>query len=392
MKQRRPRLHGRIALGGLLGAALLLGACSGPPAPAPAEGRGVSGLALETVRLETIPNEVAAPGTVAAMRTAQITSRVMGTVLRVAVREGDHVRQGQLLLALDEREFAARRNAAREGLREAGAAEEAAARAVVAAEAQAEVAGKTYKRYEFLRKQESVSPQEFDEVQAKERAARAALAQARARRKQAQAGRAQAAEELEAAATVAGYARIVAPFDGVVLRRYVDPGSMAVPGTPLLVVEEAGRYRLEATLDAADAAGVRRGTHARVQLDALAGKEFQGTVSELEPGADPTSHTVEVKLDLPRDPALRSGLFGRAWFERGERAAIVVPASAIVERGQLHGLYAVDASGTARWRLVTVGGAVGKRVEVLSGLSAGERIVLDPKEQELDGVRVEAGK
>jgi membrane fusion protein, multidrug efflux system len=391
MKQRRPWAHGGLALGGLLGAVLLLGGCSTPPA-APAQGRRVSGFAVETVRLEKIPNEVAAPGTVAAIRTAQITSRVMGAVVRVAVREGDHVRRGQLLVALDEREFAARRNAAGAGLREAAAAEEAAARGVVAAKAQADVAGKTYKRYEYLREQKSVSPQEFDEVQAKEQAARAALAQARARERQARAARAQAGEQLAAAATVAGYARLDAPFDGVVLRRYVDPGSMAVPGTPLVVVEEAGRYRLEATLDAAAAAGVRRGTPARVRLDALPGKEFPGTVAELEPGADPTSHTVEVKIDLPRDPALRSGLFGRAWFARGERAAIVAPASAIVERGQLRGLYAVDASGTARWRLVTVGEAVRGQVEVLSGLSAGERIVIDPKGQELDGARVEAEK
>jgi membrane fusion protein, multidrug efflux system len=392
MKRRRSWGHEGLALGAFLGAVLLLGGCSTPPAAPAAQGRRVSGLAVETVRLEKIPNEVAAPGTVAAVRTAQITSRVMAVVLRVAVREGDRVRRGQLLVALDEREFAARRNAAGEGLREAAAAEEAAARGVAAAKAEAEVAGKTYKRYEFLREQKSVSPQEFDEVQAKDEAARAALAQARARRQQAQAARARAVEQLAAAATVAGYARLDAPFDGVVLHRYVDPGSMAVPGTPLVVVEEAGRYRLEATLDAADAAAVRRGTPARVQLDALPGKELPGTVAELEPGADPTSHTVEVKIDLPRDPALRSGLFGRAWFERGERAAIVVPASAIVERGQLRGLYAVDASGTARWRLVTLGEAAGKQVEVLSGLSAGERIVTDPRGRELDGARVEAEK
>jgi RND family efflux transporter MFP subunit len=384
---RRPSLR---HLGWLAPLFLVLAGCSGSaPAkiPAPAS---VSGLRLDAVQLETIPNEVAMTGTVASTRTAQIAAQMMGTVTQVDVHEGDRVRQGQLLVVLDDRESAARYAAAQAGIGEASASRQEAQRAVAAAEAQAEVAAKTYRRYVYLRRQNSVSPQEFDEVQAKQQAARAMLAQAQARVQQAAAGYRQAQENGKAASAVMNYARIVAPFDGVVLQRLVDPGTMAAPGAPLLVLESTAQYRLVATVDAQSAGALRDGMPARVQLDACPGKNFAGTVAEIEPGADPDSHTVQVKIDLPHDPDLRSGLFGRAWFQQGEREAIVVPAGAILERGQLRAVYIVDRQGIIRFRLVTLGSMTAAGREVLSGLSAGDRVIMNPGSADLDGKKLEA--
>jgi RND family efflux transporter MFP subunit len=371
---------------------LVLSACGGTPAAQAPAPQTVSGLRLDTMRLATIPNQVAAPGTVASIRTAQIAARVMGTVEQVAVHEGDRVRQGQLLIALDDREFAARDSAAQAGIREAAAARQEAQKAAAAAQAQADVAQKTYKRYVYLRGQKSVSPQEFDEVEAKQQAAQAMLAQAQARVQQSAAGYQQARQEMRAASIESNYTRIVAPFDGVVLDRLVDPGTMATPGAPLLVLEETSQYRLVATVDAENAGGLRRGMRTRVTLDAFPGKSFAGTVAEIEPGADPSSHTVQVKIDLPRDPELRSGLFGRAWFPQGERQAIVVPDSAILDRGQLRAVYVVDGAEIVRFRLVTLGAAAGSGREVLSGLGAGDRVVVNPGAADLDGKKMEAGR
>jgi RND family efflux transporter MFP subunit len=379
-------------LGSSLLALALLSGCSGPASPPEAAPASVRGLEVATIHLESVPDEMEAPGTVVAKDAATIAARTMGTIERVNVREGDHVRAGALLIALDASESAARLRAAEAGLAQAAAGRQAASRTVASAQAQADLARKTYKRYLYLREQKSVSPQEFDEVQARQRAARAGLEQAEAGRQEAAAAYVRAEQEERAVAAVRGYARIVAPFAGVVVRRYVDPGSMAVPGAPLLQLDADSGYRLEATLDAAAAGGIRRGTEARVRLDALGGREFRGRVVAIEAGADPATHTMRVKVELPRDPGLRSGLFGRAWFERGSRQAIVVPASAIIARGELHGVFAVDASGVAHWRLVTVGRTVGSRLEVLSGLSEGDRVVLDPAGRALDGVRVEAAK
>ncbi len=385
----------------LLAAALLAlvtapSGCGGPAQQSPQAPDTIRGLRVETVRMQNLPDEIEAPGSVAAVATAQVAARAMGTVTQVAEREGDRVQRGQLLVQLDERELIARRDAARAALREAQASGEEAAQALTAAQAQADVARKTYERFVYLREQKSVSPQEFDEVEAKNRAAQAGLEQAQARQQQAQAMLARAQSEVAAAEAVAGYARIVAPFDGIVVRRTVEPGSMIAPGTPLLVIEDSSRYRLEVTVDASDAARVRRGTRARVRLDALPGRDLQGRVAELEAGADATSHTVAVRINLPRDPAIRSGLFGRAWFARGQRRALVVPRTAVVERGQLRGVYTVDAGQTARLRLVTLGqafpGAGGERVEILSGLSEGDRIVAEPGDQELDGKKLETSQ
>ncbi|HEV2387392.1 MAG TPA: efflux RND transporter periplasmic adaptor subunit [Candidatus Acidoferrales bacterium] len=374
-------------------AALLLPlwGCGGQaPAAGPAP-ETVAGLRVEIAQLETLPNEVAAPGTVASIHTAQLAARVMGTVESVLVREGNPVRQGQTLVVLDDREFAAGHAAAEAAVQEAAASRQQAQRAVTAAAAQADLAEKTYRRYVFLRDQKSVSPQEFDVVETQQRAAQAALAQAQAGQAQAVAGYRRAQEQASAASTAETYTKIIAPFDGVVLERFVDPGTMATPGLPLLSVEETSRYRLEAVVDAEKAAAIRLGMPVPVKLDALPGKSFPGTVAEIEPGANPVSHTVQVKIDLPRDPALRSGLFGRALFRQGERRAIVVPESAILERGQLRGVYLVDSGGIIHLRLVTLGAGVGAGGrEALSGVEAGERVVANPGTADLDGKRAEA--
>lgn len=382
----------RIPPAAIVLAVLALAGCAASPQAENRPPQAVSGLQVETVLLATIPNEIPAPGTVVSSRTAQISARVMGTIDRITVREGDPVRAGQVLAVLDDQEFAARRSAAAAGIAQADAGRQQAGRAVAAAQAQADVAEKTYQRYLYLRDQKSVSPQEFDEVQARQRAAQASLAQAQAGEQQADAAYRQAQDELRAASTVANYTRIVAPFDGVVLRRYVDPGAMAAPGVPLFDLEETSHYRLEATLDAETAAAVRRGTQARVHLDAVPAKDFIGTVEAIEPGANPTSHTVLVKLDLPRDPALRSGLFGRAWFRFGQHQAVLVPASAILDRGQLRGVYVVDSQGIIRYRLVTLGNATDDSREVLSGLNAGDRLVVNPGARDLDGKKAETSR
>lgn len=371
-----------------LALALTLAACGGSstePARAP---QTVAGVQVVTVHAQTVPDEVQAPGSVQSAVTAQIAAQTMGTVQAVLVREGDAVRRGQLLVQIDDRELAARSNAAQSAVREAAAAGEEAARALAAAQAHADVAKKTYDRFTFLREQKSVSPQEFDEVEARYRAAAAALEQARARQQQVQAMAERAQSEARAAGALAAYTRVTSPLDGVVVRRYVEPGAMALPGVPLLVLEETSRYRLQVTVDAAAGATLRRGSKARVELDALPERSFEGAVAELEAGADPASHTLAVKVDLPRDPAIRSGLFGRAWFARGQRNALLVPRAHLVERGQLTGVYVVDAQGIARLRIVTRGRAFGDVVEILSGLGDGERIVAHPAGRELAGRQV----
>lgn len=369
----------------LIAVGLLAAGCGGGMENTPQKAVVVQGLRVQKMQLQNVANELEAPGSVIAQSTAQIAARTMGTVLQVSVREGDTVKRGQLLAQLDEREMSSRRNAAQAGAQGASAGVTQATKAVAAAQAQADMMQKTYDRYLYLKEQKSVSPQEFDEVAAKQQAAQANLDQAKAALRQAEASYRQAESEANAADSIAGYSRIVAPFEGRVIRRTAEPGSMVSPGMPLFVVEDTSRYQLEATLPAEALAAVKKNTLARVQLDGLPEKSLMGKVAEIEAGADQTSHTLKARVDLPKESGVQSGMFGRAYFAQGEKPALVLPAEALVSRGQLWGIYVVDDTGLIHWRVLTLGKSTGNGVEVLSGLNEGEVVVLNPGSQELDG-------
>ena len=185
----RGQVFASFQRGVCLSALLLLSGCGGSQERPAAPPASVQGIRVETARLDKVPDEIEALGTVVAFQTAEIAARVPGTVTRIAVREGDRVQPGQLLLQLDDREMAARSQAAQTALQETTAAIEEANRAIASAQAQADIAKKTYDRFVFLRDEKSVSPQEFDEVETKQKVAQEALAGAQARLQQAEAAR-----------------------------------------------------------------------------------------------------------------------------------------------------------------------------------------------------------
>jgi multidrug efflux pump subunit AcrA (membrane-fusion protein) len=375
---------------GLIAASVTAAGCGGAGERTTQKVESVQGLRLQKMQQQNITDELEAPGNVIAVSTAQVAARTMGTVLQVTAREGDIVKRGQVLAQLDERELSSRRNAAQAASQGATAGVALATKALAAAQAQADVMHKTFHRYSYLKEQMSVSPQEFDEIAAKQQAAQANLEQAKAGLHQAEAGAAQAESEASAAENVASYARVVAPFDGRVIRRTVEPGSMVSPGMPLFVVEDTSRYQLEATLPAEALATVKKNVAARVQLDALADKSLAGKVAEIEAGADPTSHTLKARVDLPKEAGVHSGMFGRAFFAQGVKRALVVNGDALVHRGQLIGIYVMDDAGLVHWRVVTLGKPSGSQVEVLSGLNDGDVVVLNPGSQQLDGKKAAA--
>lgn len=371
-----------------IGIALLAAGCTSNDGSASQRVESVQGIRTQKIEVQAVPDEIEAPGSVIAISTAQVASRAMGTVLQVPVREGDFVKHGQLLAQLDERELAARWSSAQAGEQASAAAVDRAAKAVSVAQAQASVTKKTYDRYAYLNEQKSISPQEFDEVLAKYQAAQAGLEQAVAGLRQSEAGAAQAKSEAQAASSVASYARVVAPFDGRVVRREVEPGSLVLPGIPLFIIEDASQYQLEVSLPADILTKVRKGTAARVQLDALSDKTITGKLVEIEAGADPASHTARARIDLAKEAGVQSGLFGRAFFMQGQRHTLTVTNDAVGIRGQLNGLYVADSNGIAHWRVVTLGKMLGDQREVLSGLNEGETVVVNPGTLQLEGKKI----
>jgi RND family efflux transporter MFP subunit len=309
----------------------------------------------------------------------------MSAVREVTVHVGDQVKEGQVLIILDSRDLdtAVRRTeAGREEIR--GAFPEAES-GLAAAKTGLDLAQVTFNRMQDLYNKRSISNQEFDEVSSRLGSARAAYDLARAKRAQLDAKLAQAEQEVRAAEVNRGYAEVAAPFAGVIASKQVEPGNMAVPGAPLLTIEREGGFRLEALVDESRLGSVRVGQSVPVRFEK---RTVRGTVSEIAPEIDAASRAGIVKIDVPAIPDLKSGVFARVEFGGPPRKVLAIPISCIIERGQLQSVLVVDDS-IARTRLVTAGAKAGDRVEVLSGLNSGERVVISAPPSVADGTTVE---
>ncbi|MCM2359645.1 MAG: efflux RND transporter periplasmic adaptor subunit [Geobacteraceae bacterium] len=333
----------------------------------------VQGVAVARVQAEAIPELLEAVGTVRARNSAVIAARIAGTVTAIHAREGDRVTRGKLLLNLEAAENTA-------GAAQARGAVAEAERGVEEAQARKTLAEATFDRYRRLLAEQAVTRQEFENRQMEREVAAQGVARAEARLSQAREG-------ARAAGTIAGYGSVTAPISGIVTGRTAELGMTVFPGAPLLTVEEEGHYRLELAAPETLSGRVKPGDQVMVAIDGLAVAQ-QGRVAEVVPMVEPASRTFTVKVDL-NAAGLRSGMFGRAGFPVGTREGLLVAKGAIVERGALTSVWVVDQDNIARMRLVRPGRTIGGRVEVLSGLSAGERIVTGGVELVADGARIE---
>ena len=358
----------------VLPAAIMTG-CHGADSSSPAVAETARAQVVES-RQQQVPLNLKSTGTVHARESATVSARIMGSVEQVLVREGDDVRAGQPLIVLDDAALRAFAEQAQAGVKAANGAR-------AAAETDAGLAASTLARYRLLQAEKSVSPQELDEVSRRAEVANARLDAARA---QAEAALAQEA----GARTQLGYARLAAPFSGVVTARMADPGSMAAPGMPLLQLDRAGALQLHSSVDESAIGAVRRGMQVPVSIGESEGPSIRGTVAEIVPAADSASHSFLVKIDLPDASGLRAGMYATARFANGTRQAVLIPRSAVVVRGSLACAYVLDGRQIAQLRYLTLGAARGDLVEALSGISPGEKLVNEPADRDLAGRHIEA--
>jgi len=353
---------------------MTFGGCSSENRTVNAAPESVSNVSIISAQAASLPDLVEAVGTLRAAQTSQLAAQMMGNIVEIRVHEGDRVERGQVLAVIDDAQ-------PRAALDRATAADLASQREIAATDSDFNLAAATFKRYQTLYEKKSLSPQEFDETKARYLAAQA-------RRDIARAGRAQAQAALQQARSALEYTHILAPFDGLITEKKADVGTLASPGMPIFTVEDLRRLRLEATVNETDLRYVRVGQQVPILIDALGDRELRGKVVEIVPAADPASRSFLVKVEIPSDPALRSGLFGRAEFSRGERSALLIPRASVVERGQLQAIYVLDQSSIAGLRYITLGKPSAGRVEVLAGLQPGELLVADPGGRELSGKRI----
>ncbi|MGE0713476.1 MAG: efflux RND transporter periplasmic adaptor subunit [Planctomycetota bacterium] len=360
------------------------------PDPAPAAG----GASAKVVRAR-FPDVIEQVGTVRSRYRVAVASKLLAEVVELHVEAGDAVQGGAavasptLVAVLDSRDLRAelasaeaQERAAEQGIaaQEADVASAEAYRtAVVARVRQAEA---DFVRVENLVKNGAATQEALDRALAARDTAQADLRAAASRivasqRQLAQAGeaRAVARRQVEKAKVLLSYARLTAPLTGIVVEKKVEVGDTVAPGQTLVLLHDPSALELHAAVAESLAARLKIGQTLRVRVDAL-GKELSGQVREVAPEADPASRTVTVKLSLPLTPGLVSGLFGRLQIPVGETEALVVPRAAVHQVGQLDLVLVKTTVGKEQRRFVTLGLAHGEQVEVRSGLSEGEEVLL----------------
>jgi len=329
-----------------LGMVGLLTACGGH-AP---EGAGVKlpegpAVAVQVVKAEMVTHQATEEvvGTVRSKQRAMVEAKVAGRVEQYLAVPGQMVRVGELLVQLDVREIVTK---------------------VDSAKALLEQADRELGRFRQLVAQNAATRQELEAVEARQKVA--------------------AAQVIEAE-TMLSHARVTAPFDGVVTRKLAEVGDLAMPGKPLAEVESPKGLRFEADLPEAILDRVRMG---QKMSATIGGVTAEVVVSEIAPIADAVTRTFRVKMDLPEREGLRTGQFGRVAVPVAEMQVLSAPMTAVVKRGQLEGVFVVK-EGRAFLRLVKTGRLVAGGVEILSGLEAGEEIVVDAPAGMKDGQLVE---
>lgn len=309
-------------------------------APAPA----VTVVAAE-VAVRPLWDEEEVVGNVEAAQRAVLSAKVTGVIDSLKVAPGARVTRGEVLATIDAREIRARLDSA------------------VAAQDQAK---KDFARIERLLQSGSSTRQEFEAAMTRLRTADAALVEAR---------------------TMLQYTEIAAPFDGVVTRKLIEVGDLATPGKALLEMENSSLLRFECQIPEALVDRVQMGAELPVAIDA-AGAALTGRVTEIAPSASAGSRTFLVKLDLPPAEKLRAGQFGRVSVPVRERPAVLVAEDAVVRRGQIESVFVIE-EGVARLRLVKTGRRHNGQVEVISGLSGGEKVASKDAHLLRDGATVE---
>lgn len=280
-------------------------------------------------------------GTVRSKQRAVIEAKVSGRVLQYLVAPGQMVKSGALLAEVDAGEILARREQAIATL---------------------DQAVKDLARYKQLIATNAISKQDYDAAEARQKVAVAALSEAE---------------------TMLGYARVTAPFDGVITRKLADVGDLAMPGKALMEIEAPGSLRFEADLPEAILERVKTGDKMPVKVASIP-QAFEGTVSEIAPVADAASRTFQVKFDLTNTTGLRTGQFGRVSVPVAETQILKVPAGAVIKRGQMEMVFVVR-DGRATLRLVKTGKAMKGGVGILSGIEEGDKVIVNDVEKLADG-------
>ncbi|PLY01549.1 MAG: efflux RND transporter periplasmic adaptor subunit [Desulfuromonas sp.] len=347
----------------LLGLLAALAAC-GSSAPEQTAGTGGT-LRAQVVSLneQSFPQFADFPGSVVSAREVQVASRLMGYVEKLPVHEGMSVKAGELLLALDP-------NDVRAGIRQAQAA-------LAKAESVLTDAAANYERFLALYQQKAVPQQQFQQVEMGYKVA--------------QGDRAAAVAALEQARAQLAYVEVRAPFAAVVVNKFIDVGQLVAPGQPLMTLQSAGALQVQVQVSQQAYDQLQLGQALAVTLNGRGGAEqiVQASVARLVAAADPMTHSHTVKLDLPPESDAVAGDFVRVKVSIGEDKGMLIPLAAVERRAGIDGVFVLDADGRATFRMLRLGRVTADRVVVLSGLVAGDKLIINAEGDLYNGALIE---
>ena len=304
-------------------------------------------LVTAIVKTTTHPIWYEAVGTVQSKSETTIAPQVTGRIMDVSVDDGDRINSGDLIATLDSEEITARLKQARSGVDSANA---------IRVQANA-----AFKRIQKLFQQNAATQEQLEAAEAA--------------KMQADAGLAAAEQRLEEVKVMISYTRIVSPLNGVVRKREVEPGDLAWPGKPLVILHDPQNLRLEASIREGLINKVKIGDRVRIEISAL-NEEMDGTIDDIVPLADPVSRSFIIKVSFPSVEGIYPGMFGKIKIQTGDHEAVLIPRPAITEIGQLQ---TVRVKQNDRWirRYVTTSTIINGSIEILSGLQGGETIGWD---------------
>jgi|WetSurMetagenome_2_1015567.scaffolds.fasta_scaffold53939_2 RND family efflux transporter MFP subunit len=318
------------------------------------------GVTTVAVAEQTLPSAEAFVGNVRSRQAVVISTKFMGRVTKFFVDEGQAVTKGQPLVQVDAAEAQSAYAQSKAGL-------DAADVAVRNMERDRE-------RFQKLYEQKAVTKHQLEQVEMGLAAAKAQKAQADA--------------NLAASGTLLSYGKILAPDAGIVTKRWMDAGNMAFPGAPILTLENPKDLEISVSVAEDKARAIAVGQQAQVTVESL-GKTLTVPVTTVVAAADPMTRTSVVKLSIPEGSGLAPGQFGSVRFDALALKALAVPVSAVRSEGQMDGVF-VSENGVARLRWVQLGVRGGDLVQVLSGLKAGDRVIVPVPAGLSDGQPVEA--
>ena len=332
------------------------------------------------VREVTYPFEAEQVGTIRTKSDTWVSSRIMAQVKEILVSEGAFVKGVEtgtptILARLDDRDLRAKVQQAESNLQAARRAVEMAKAQLSSAQAQRERVSADYQRYRELYKQGAATAQQLEHMRAQFITAEAQYSAARSDLSRMEAQAAQAEAALAEARTMLDYTVIRAPFSGKVIKKTIEVGTMVSPGQPLFYIESPSQPELHAWVAESLIPFISVGERFDVTIDAIK-RTIPGVVREIVPQSESPTRTVLVKIALPPDKELVNGLFGRFTISYGSYSTLVIPKQAVKEVGQVRIVYVRKSDGSISRRFVTVGRTHGDLVEVLTGLTAGEDVIV----------------